>query len=138
MFIPIVFIYYLPYRPCGKEFNTTALANLHIYNVYVKHYTVKKFNNSKEIRKVDTEWYKKRELISLLPFTAKQKTKIKRMTQKGKKKLDKYKKRKEKKLLPQYIITWIIVYVIIYQYLLSGVQHFLQQKKKIFRAVCLN
>ena len=22
-------------RPCGKEFNTTALANLHIYNVYV-------------------------------------------------------------------------------------------------------
>jgi hypothetical protein len=33
------------------------------------------------------------------------KTKIKRMTQKGKKKLDKYKKRKEKKLLPQYIIT---------------------------------
>ena len=31
--------------PCGKEFNTTAFANLHIifYNVYVKHYTVKKF-----------------------------------------------------------------------------------------------
>ena len=55
MFIPIFFIYYLPYRPCGKEFNTTALANLHIYNVYVKHYTVKKFNNSKEISKVDTE-----------------------------------------------------------------------------------
>jgi hypothetical protein len=59
MFIPIFFKYYLPYRPFGKEFNTTALANLHIYNVYVKHYTVKKFNNSKEISKVDTEWYKK-------------------------------------------------------------------------------
>ena len=46
------------------------------------------------------------------------------------------KKRKEKKLLPQYIITWIIVYVIIYQYLLSGVQHFCK-KTMIFRAVCL-
>ena len=71
----------------------------------------------------------KRELISLLPFTAKQKTKIKRYDPKS--------TRKEKKLLPQYIITWIIVYVIIYQYLLSGVQHFLQKKPMIFRAVCL-
>ena len=25
-------------RACGKEFSTTTFANLHIYNVYVKHY----------------------------------------------------------------------------------------------------
>ena len=64
MFIPIGFLqvdmthvysHFLYILSCGKEFNTTALANLHIYNVYVKHYTVMKFNNSKEISKVDTK-----------------------------------------------------------------------------------
>ena len=30
-------------RPCGKEFKITAFVNLHIYKVYVKHHTVKKF-----------------------------------------------------------------------------------------------
>jgi hypothetical protein len=39
------------------------------------------------------------------PSQQNKKTKIKRMTKKGKKKLDKYKKRKEKKLLPQYLIA---------------------------------
>ena len=30
--------------PCGKKFNTTTFANLHIYNVYVNHSTMKKWN----------------------------------------------------------------------------------------------
>jgi hypothetical protein len=113
-------------------------SNIHIYNIYVKYYTVKKFNNSKEISKVDRV-IPKRELISLLPFTAKQK-------QKRRDKLKKWPKNEKRNwtstkkifFLPQYIITWIIVHVIIYQYLLSGVQQFLQKKPAmIFRAVCL-
>ena len=29
------FIYQQPNRPCGKQFNTTAFANLHINNFYL-------------------------------------------------------------------------------------------------------